>query len=400
MEAPAPLHPTPICVFTGTRAEYGLLHPLMCALRDAPDFRLQVLVSGAHLSPEFGLTVQHIRADGFEPDAEVEMLLSADTPTSIAKSMAVGLMGYADALARLRPAVLVVLGDRYEALAVATAAAVLRIPVAHLHGGEATFGALDESFRHAITKLSALHFTATEAYRRRVIQLGEAPDRVFHVGAIGLDHLRSATLMTRAELEADLGFALHEPTLIVTYHPVTTEHATATAQQAELLAALDEPDLAHLHVIFTKPNADADGRGLIAQLDAYVAAQPHRCRAYTSLGFRRYLSCLQYVAGVAGNSSSGIIEAPSFGIGTLNIGDRQAGRIQAGTTLNCAPQRQAIAQGLRQLISADFRNSLKGTPNPYDAGGAVPRIMAALRAFRPESVQKKAFYDVDFTLPS
>lgn len=380
-----------VCVVTGTRAEYGLLRWVMEGVRAHAGLQLQVAVTGMHLAPEFGLTVREIEHDGFAIDEGVEMLLSSDTPAGIAKSIGLGTIGFADAYARLRPDIVVLLGDRFEIFAAATAALVARIPVAHLHGGEATEGAFDEAMRHAITKMSQLHFVAAPEYRDRVIQLGESPERVHMVGGLGLDGIRRLKLLDRGELESALDFKLGRRNLLVTFHPATLEPATAADQMRELLAALDALDDTHL--ILTKPNADTEGRALFGLIDEFAATHP-RARAYSSLGQRRYLSCLRHVDGVVGNSSSGLIEAPSMGIGTVNIGDRQRGRIRAESVIDCAPERSAIGAAIATLYTPEFRKRLKKVRNPYGDGGASERIVEALAAVSLDGIVKKRFHDV------
>ncbi|MDD5029127.1 MAG: UDP-N-acetylglucosamine 2-epimerase [Rhodoferax sp.] len=380
-----------ICVITGTRAEYGLLRWVMQGIKDDAALTLQIIATGMHLSPEFGLTYKEIEIDGFQIDRKVEILTSSDTSVGTAKSMGLGLIGFADALNELRPDLIVVLGDRFEIFAAVSAALVARIPVAHLHGGETTQGAFDEALRHSITKMSHLHFVAAEPYRQRVIQLGEQPDRVFLVGGLGIDNIKRLKLLDRADLEASLDFKLGPKNLLVTFHPVTLETATAADQMTELLVALDaQPDT---HLIFTLPNADTDGRALTQMVHQFVAGHPN-ARAYTSLGQLRYLSCIAHVDGVVGNSSSGLAEVPSFQKGTINIGDRQRGRLQADSVINCAPTRQDIATALRRLYSTAFQASLKDVRNPYGDGGASAIVVDTLKHCVLEGLLKKAFYDL------
>jgi GDP/UDP-N,N'-diacetylbacillosamine 2-epimerase (hydrolysing) len=379
-----------ICVVTGTRAEYGLLRWVMEGIRQSPLLELQLIATGMHLSPEFGLTVQAIEADGFRIDRKVEMLLSSDTAVGVTKSMGLGLIGCTDALAELQPDLLLVLGDRYEIFAAATAAMIARLPIAHLHGGETTEGAFDEAIRHSLTKMAHLHFVAAEEYRRRVIQLGEPPERVYRVGGLGIDNIRRLTLLTRAELEAALEFNLAARNLLITFHPVTLKTGTSAAQMEELLAALAELDDTGL--IFTLPNADTDGRVLFAQIRDFCARHP-QARAYPSLGQLRYLSCIQQVDGVVGNSSSGLAEVPSFKKGTINIGDRQRGRLRAASVIDCAPERTAIRAALGQLFSPDFQARLPEVVNPYGSGGASEAIVQILEQCRLEGLLKKRFYD-------
>ena len=384
-----------ICIITGTRAEYGLLRWVMQGIKDEPQLTLQIIATGMHLSPEFGLTYREIEKDGFHIDHKVEMLTSSDTSVGIAKSMGLGLIGCADAFNELKPDLIVVLGDRFEIFAAVSAALVARIPVAHLHGGEATEGAFDEALRHSITKMSHLHFVAADEYRQRVIQLGEQPDRVFLVGGLGVDHIKRLKLLDRAELEASLDFKLGKKSLLITFHPVTLEASTAAQQMAELLAALAA--LNDTQLIFTLPNADTEGRALIKMAEQFVA-QHSNARAYTSLGQLRYLSCIAHVDGVVGNSSSGLAEVPSFKKGTINIGDRQRGRLQAASVINCDPTRQSIDAALAKLYSADFQASLSGVSNPYGDGGASEKVVKTIKHFQIDGIAKKYFYDLPTSL--
>lgn len=381
-----------ICVITGTRAEYGLLRWLMQMIADDQDLTLQIIATGMHLAPEFGLTYKEIEGDGFAIDRKVEMLMSSDTPVGIAKSIGMGVIGFADALEALAPNLVVVLGDRFEILAAAEAALVARIPIAHLHGGETTEGAFDEAIRHSITKMAHLHFVAAEEYRRRVIQLGEHPERVFLVGGLGVDNIRRQALLDRSELEAALDFKLAAKNLLVTFHPVTLEHASARDQMTELLAALAALP-SDTNLIFTMPNADTDGRLLIGMIDDFVAARPN-AKAYRSLGLQRYLSCIAQVDGVVGNSSSGLTEVPSFRKGTVNIGDRQRGRLQANSVINCKPIRAEISAAIGMLYGEDFRKRLPHTANPYGDGGAAERILGVIRQASLDDLIKKKFFDL------
>lgn len=379
-----------IAVFTGSRAEYGLLYWLLKDLQSSSEFQLQVIVSGMHLSPEFGETWRQVEEDGFDIDAKVEMLLSSDSAVGIAKSMGVGTLGFADALDRLRPDLLVILGDRFEALAIAQTALVMRIPIAHLHGGEITEGAYDDAIRHAITKMAYLHFVATETYRHRVIQMGESPERVFNVGAVGIDHLVRAPRMSAEELRESLGFSLHSPYLVVTYHPVTLMEESPRESFIALTEALDKfPD--H-QIILTYPNADNGGRAIIPLLEAYAQRQPQRVLAIPSLGFRRYLSAISMASAVVGNSSSGIIEVPAFGIPTVDIGVRQKGRLAADSVLHCEPDRESIEQALRKALSSEFAADCKATVNPYGKGHACEAILAALKQY--DGASHKSFHDL------
>ncbi len=367
----------------------------MSGIRETHGLELQLIVTGMHLSPEFGLTYREIEADGFRIDRKVEMLLSGDTPPALAKSIGLGLIGFGDVLSQLRPDVMVVLGDRFEVFAAAAAAMVARIPVAHLHGGETTEGVIDEPIRHSVTKMSQLHFVAAEVYRRRVIQLGEHPDRVFLVGGLGVDSISRLRLLARTELESALEFELGEKSLLVTFHPVTLEAGTSRQQMAELLGALD--GLSDTRLIFTMPNADTDGRVIADMIRQFVATHP-LARAYTSLGQVRYLSCVQHVDGVIGNSSSGLAEVPSLGKGTINIGDRQRGRLKAASVIDCAPERTAIITALRQLHSPEFQARVVGASNPYGDGGASERIVSILSKVSLEGIVKKHFFDLPSTI--
>lgn len=380
-----------ICVVTGTRAEFGLLRWLMQEIEASEALTLQVIATGMHLSPEFGLTYREIEQAGFHIDAKVEMLLSADTASAVTKSMGLGLIGYADAYARLAPDLIVVLGDRFEIFAAAAAAMIAGIPLAHLHGGETTEGAFDEAIRHSITKMSHLHFVAAQDYRNRVIQLGEQPERVFLVGGLGIDAIKRSPLMTRQALEASLAFSFGPRNLLVTFHPVTLESQSSAHQMGELLKSFDA--LQDTHLIFTMPNADTGGRELSAMVDAFVATHPN-ARAYSSLGQLRYLSCMQYVDAVVGNSSSGLAEAPSMGIGTIDIGDRQRGRLRASSVIHCEPTAEHITHALATLYSPEFQASLAQVVNPYGTGGASQRIVEVLATQPLESLVKKKFHDL------
>jgi GDP/UDP-N,N'-diacetylbacillosamine 2-epimerase (hydrolysing) len=368
-----------------------LLRELMHAIRDDDSLGLQLIVTGTHLSPEFGLTVSEIEADGFTVDRRIEILLSSDTAAGTAKSMGLGLIGFGEAFRDLRPEIVVILGDRFEAFAAAAAAMVACVPIAHLHGGEVTEAAFDEMLRHAITKLSHLHFVAAEEYGRRVVQLGEQPERVHVVGSLGVDAALKVPSLSRVELERELGVELGSRSLMITFHPSTLEPGGSVAQVDELLAALD--GLQDTTLLFTMPNADPEGRAIAARLGSFVSAAPRR-HLFASLGQRRYFSCLRVVDGVVGNSSSGLIEAPSFGIGTVNIGDRQKGRLRADSVIDCRPDRASIAAALTTLYSPSFRQSLGSVRNPYGAGGAVEAILRILRQTSLQGGGKKTFFDL------
>lgn len=381
-----------ICVITGTRAEYGLLRWVMQGIKDDAELMLQVIATGMHLSPEFGLTYQAIEQDGFQIDRKVEMLTSSDTGVGIAKAMGLGMIGFADALYELRPDLIVVLGDRFEIFAAVSAALVARIPVAHLHGGESTEGLIDEAIRHSITKMSHLHFVAAECYRQRVIQLGEQPDRVFLVGGLGIDNIKRIQLLAKPALEVALDFQLGAKSLLITFHPVTLETATAASQMQELLAALAQ--IEDTQLIFTLPNADTEGRALIEMVNNFVK-QHANARAYTSLGNLLYLSCISHVDGVVGNSSSGLTEVPSFKKGTVNIGDRQRGRLKSESIIDCDPTQSSITSALEQLNSVEFQTRLHKVANPYGEGGASQAIVSVIKSVSLDGILKKKFYDMD-----
>ncbi|MDH5888510.1 UDP-N-acetylglucosamine 2-epimerase [Vibrio splendidus] len=379
-----------VAVFTGTRAEYGLLYWLLKDIQSDPDLTLQLLVSGMHLSPEFGETYQQIEKDGFKIDEKIEILLSSDSAVGTAKSMGLGVLGFSDSLARLQPDVLVILGDRFEALAAAQTAMILRIPIVHLHGGEITEGAYDDAIRHAITKLSYLHGTSTDEYRQRVIQLGEAPERVRNVGAIGLDHLKRADFMSLGELGESLNFSLTKPFFLVTYHPVTLGNEAPEEAFQALLDALN--CFPEHQVILTYPNADDGGRRIIPMLEAYAASQPDRVLAIPSLGQVRYLSAVKYAAAVIGNSSSGIIEVPAFDVPTVNIGSRQKGRLAAKSVLHCEANRAGIERAIRSANEREYKDTAEEIENPYGQGNTSEKVIEMIKTldFNP----CKTFHDL------
>jgi UDP-N-acetylglucosamine 2-epimerase (non-hydrolysing)/GDP/UDP-N,N'-diacetylbacillosamine 2-epimerase (hydrolysing) len=377
-----------VCIVTGSRADYGLLYWLLKEIQGDPDLQLQIVVTGMHLSPEFGLTYKVIEADGFTINDKVEMLLSSDTPVGIAKSMGLGVIGFADTLDRLRPDILVLLGDRYEILAAAQAAMVAQMPIAHIAGGDVTEGAFDEAIRHSITKMAHLHFVTNETSARRVRQLGENPEYIFNVGSPGLDYIKRMKLLGRSELEESLDFKFRGKNLLVTFHPVTLETQPAETQFQELLTALDSMG-ENIGLIFTKPNSDTDGRAIIRLMDSYVATHSN-AKAYTSLGQVRYLSAMSQVDAVVGNSSSGLYEAPSFGKPTVNIGDRQKGRLQATSVINCKQEASSIKKAIVQAFALDC----SGTTNPYGDGNSSIRIRERLKqVIEPSALLKKHFFD-------
>ncbi len=384
-----------ISVLTATRAEYGLLKPIITKLNMVEDFEVRILVTGMHLSPEFGLTYHEIEQDQFVIDKKVEILSDQDTSASISKSMGLAMIGFGEYFEERKPDLLVVLGDRYETLAVCCAAMNARIPIAHLYGGERTEGAVDESIRHAITKMSFLHFTSTQEYRKRVIQLGEAPDRVFTVGAIGIENIKNTKLLTKVELEESISLKLDKPFATVTFHPVTLEENNVEEQFHALLKAFDmHPEL---NYIFTKANADAHGRIINEMIDQY-AREKENVVAFASLGMVRYLSALNYSALVIGNSSSGLLEAPSFGIPTINIGDRQKGRLQSTSVINCTAQTRDIEKAITLGLSQEFQSIARNTINPYGDGNTSDKIIEILKTHLLDQKinLKKQFYNIEF----
>lgn len=381
-----------IGIVTGTRAEYGLLFWLMKEIEADKDLELQLIVTGMHLSPEFGLTYKEIEKD-FKIDKKVEMLLSSDTAIGISKSMGLAQISFAEVYDDLTPDILVVLGDRYEIFSAVSAAMIANIPIVHLHGGETTEGAFDESIRHSITKMSHLHFTATDEYRDRVIQLGEHPNRVFNVGGLGIDNIKKLELLTKEEFEESINFKLNKKNILITFHPVTLENATAQEQFQTLLDVVNE--LEETNIIFTKANSDTDGRIINSMIDEYVSQYKDKSVVFTSLGQLRYLSALQYVDAVVGNSSSGLIEAPSFNIGTINVGDRQKGRIMADSVISCSGDRVSVNKGFEKLYSEKFQTKLKQVENPYGGGGASKKIKTLLKEISLLNILKKQFYDLN-----
>lgn len=380
-----------ICVFTGARAEYGLLKPIIEEIQNDQQLELQLLVTGMHLSTEFGLTYKIIEADGYRINEKIEMILSADTPTAICKSMGLGLMGISDALSRLNPDVLILLGDRFETLTGAIAGLVCRVPIAHIQGGELTLGATDDAMRHSITKMSLLHFTSTEDYRLRVIQLGEDPVRVFNVGALNAEVIKNMNFVPKEELEKRIGFKFGEKNCLVTFHPVTLECNTAEEQFQSLLNVLQMRS--DLHIIFTKTNADAEGRIINSLIDDFVSRNPIRSTAFTSMGQLLYLSTMRQVDVVLGNSSSGIIETPSFKLPTINIGDREKGRIRAANIIDCEPSSEKIAEAIEKAFQPKFLNSLLNMVNPYEKDNTAKNITKIVKHFNYKNQLKKTFSD-------
>jgi GDP/UDP-N,N'-diacetylbacillosamine 2-epimerase (hydrolysing) len=380
-----------ICVVTGTRAEYGLLRRLIALIKSSPDLELQLIVTGTHLSKKYGETYKDIELDGFHIDRRIDLVLVSDTPVGLAKSTSLGLMGFADAFDSLSPDLLLVLGDRFEILSAVIAAMFARIPIAHLHGGELTEGLIDEAIRHSVTKFSHLHFVATEEYQNRVIQLGENPKHVFNVGGLGVDAIKNIKLLEKSELEASLGLKFKEKNLLITFHPVTLEKNTSLEQMNELLNALSE--FKDTCLIFTMHNADTDSHAIFKAIEEFVSLNPN-AHVFTSLGRLRYLSCIAQVDAVVGNSSSGLAEIPTFKKPTINIGDRQKGRVQCKSVINCNPTKNDIKRAIENSYSKEFRHKMSDVVNPYGDGGSSERILNILRTANLDGLIKKAFYDL------
>jgi GDP/UDP-N,N'-diacetylbacillosamine 2-epimerase (hydrolysing) len=383
-----------ICVVTGSRAEYGLLKPLLIQISRQKEWQLQLLVTGMHLSPEFGLTYKEIERDGFPITKKIETLLSSDNPEGVVKSMGLGAIGFADALKELQPDLIVILGDRFEILSIAEAALIFRIPIAHLHGGEITEGAYDESIRHAITKMSHLHFASTEIYRQRIIQMGEDPDRVFNVGAIGLDNIKFLKLLSKSEVQKKLNIKFKKYNYLITFHPTTLNETTASQDFKELISALQKQEDSLF--IFTKSNADNGGRIINKLIDDYVFLHPQTSISFSSMGQQLYLSVMQYVNAVVGNSSSGIIEAASLKVATINIGDRQKGRIQPHNIINCSIEQNDIKKAFEKVKLSSFKKNLQELENPYGSGNTASSIITILKGIDLKKLIPKKFYDINF----
>ncbi len=384
-----------VCVVTGTRAEYGILKNLINKIREDDILQLQLIVTGAHLSPEFGLTYKEIEEDGIPMDWQVEMLMASDSSCGVAKSMGVGMIGFAEAYGHLKPDIVVLTGDRYEMLAAAGAALVYRIPIAHIHGGELTQGAVDEAVRHAVTKMGILHFTSTQTYRKRVIQLGEQPECVFNVGALGVENIKEWKLFGREQLKEALGMEVDTDTAMVTYHPATLDNKSVEEQIDSLLHVLKKETA--LKLVFTKANADMGGKTVNDRIREFVRKESSRAVVVDSLGQAKYFSVLNCCGLVVGNSSSGIIEAPSFGIPTVNIGRRQEGRVRAGSVIDCGGSEAEIGEAISRALSGKMREYARRVRNPYEKEGTARRIVSILK----ESLEKgicleKKFYDIPF----
>jgi GDP/UDP-N,N'-diacetylbacillosamine 2-epimerase (hydrolysing) len=382
-----------ICVVTGTRAEYGLLYWTIKKLLSDKYFQVQLCVTGMHLSPEFGLTYKQIEEDDIKINKKVEMLLSSDSASGVSKSIGLGVIGFADAFSELKPDLVLLLGDRFEIFSAATAAMIAKIPIAHCHGGEATEGLIDEPIRHSITKMSHLHFTSTEEYRNRVIQLGEQPSRVFNVGALGIENINKLKLLNKVDFENSIGFKLLKYTFLITFHPVTLEKSTAKEQFKNLLFALNK--FSNTSFIFTMPNADNDGRVIIDLIQDYVAKNKSISVAFTSLGQLRYLSAIKHADVIIGNSSSGLIEVPSFKKPTINIGDRQRGRVSGLSVINCKPNKKDITESIKYALSDTFKKILLNSANPYGEKNSSIEIVRILKKVSVDSnLVKKRFYNL------
>lgn len=380
-----------ICVFTGSRSEYGLLKGLMAKIEKDSSLILKILVSGTHLSPEFGLTYREIEEDGFSIDERVITLVSADTATAICKSIGLGMISYCEALERLKPDILVILGDRFEALAAATAALTSKIPIAHIHGGESTIAAIDEAFRHAITKMSNIHFTSTEIYRHRVIQLGEDPSTVFNVGALGVENCKNLNLLSRVDIEKKIHHRLGRRNALITFHPETLGNNSPQNQFSQLLQALKQYN--DLTSIFTKTNSDTEGRIINFMIDEYCRGNSENAIAVTSMGQLLYLSTMAEVDIVIGNSSSGIIEAPSLKTPTVNIGKRQQGRIKAKSVIDCDCEWKAIVSAIKKGLSIGKTCNESVYENPYELDETSAAIIRNLKSYNCQNIQK-TFFDI------
>lgn len=384
-----------VCIVTGTRAEYGLLKPLIKRVNEDSELELQLIVTGTHLSPEFGFTCDEIIKDKFVIKDKIEILLSSDTPIGISKSMGLAMISFSEVFERIKPDIIIVLGDRYEMFAVASVAMVANIPIAHLHGGETTEGLIDEAIRHSISKMSYIHFTSTEEYRKRVIQLGETPNRVFNVGALGVEVIKNLKFMSKYELENDIGIKFNDNVALLTFHPVTLEGNSVELQFRELLNSLDE--FKNLKVIFTKANSDTNGHIINELIDEYVMLNPEKSVAFTSMGQLRYLSAMKYCSFVIGNSSSGIIEAPMFGKPTINIGNRQRGRIKLKSIINCNPIKSEIVNAINLAMSKKFKSEILQMKNPYGNGNTSKKIIHIIKEFMTDNEidLKKNFYNLE-----
>ncbi|MGY5850480.1 UDP-N-acetylglucosamine 2-epimerase [Salegentibacter sp. F14] len=382
-----------IAVITGTRAEFGILTPLLKKIRNNPDLELQIVACAMHLSPEFGYTLRDIESSGFTVDKKVECLLSSDSAVGVSKSIGLALISFAEVFEEMSPDLIIILGDRSEMLAAATGATIANIPIAHIHGGETTEGAYDESLRHAITKMSYLHFASTNTYKKRIIQLGESPDRVYNVGALGLDSVKELELLNKEEFQNSIGFNLEKRNILITYHPVTLETKTASSQFESILNALEE--LKDTNFIFTHANSDKEGRVINRMIEEYVSNHSDKAISFKSMGQLRYLSALKHVDMVLGNSSSGILEAPFFNIPTIDIGDRQKGRIASESVIHSEVDSKAISKAIEKAFDFDFRKSIQKQEQVYGNGNSSGKILEVILQAKIEDL-KKPFYDINF----
>lgn len=380
-----------ICVVTSTRAEYGLLYWLLKEIEADSELELQLIVTGMHLSPEFGLTYKEIEKE-FKIDKKIEILGFSHSKLDICTEVAKVYEKFAPAFSELKPDILVLLGDRYEIFGVAGVASIMQIPIAHIHGGETTQGAFDEAFRHSITKMSHIHFAATREYANRIIQLGEEPSRVFNVGGPGIENIKKLNLLNKDEFEKSINFKLAKKNILITFHPVTLENGSAKEQFSELLKAIDE--LEDTNFIFTKANSDIDGDVINKMIDEYVSKNPQKAVTFASLGQLRYLSAIKFVDIVLGNSSSGLSEVPSFKKATINIGDRQKGRTKASSVIDISPIKEEILAAIKKVYSKEFEQVLKDTTNPYDGGNPSKKMVKILKEIELEGILKKKFYDI------
>jgi GDP/UDP-N,N'-diacetylbacillosamine 2-epimerase (hydrolysing) len=384
-----------ICVVTGSRAEYGLLYWLIKEINNSQNLKLQLIVTGMHLSKKFGSTYKEIEKD-FKIDKKIDMQLFSDTAAGISRSIGIAQESFSEAYNDLKPHMVIVLGDRYEIFSAASAAMISRIPIAHIHGGEATEGQIDEAIRHCITKMSHLHFTSVEEYSKRVIQLGEHPSKVFKVGGLGIENIKRLKLLSKKNFEKIIDFKLNIKNILVSFHPVTLEKSTSKKQFLEILEAID--DLKDTNIILTKTNSDIDGKIINSMIDKYVDKNKSKSIAIISMGQLNFLSALQYMDFIIGNSSSGLLEAPSFKIGTINIGDRQKGRIKAKSVVDCLPNKKSIKDAIKKVYSNEFQKLLKSVKNPFDDGCASKKIVKVLNSISTDDLLKKSFFNVKYSL--
>ena len=382
-----------ICIITGSRAEYGLLYWLMKQINSNKDLELQLIVTGMHLSSDFGLTYKEIEKD-FKINKKIDMDLSDDTSLSISKSMGLAQISFSEAYNEIKPDIITVLGDRYEIFSAVSAAMIANVPIAHIHGGELSEGSWDNNIRHSISKMAHIHFAATELYKKRIIQLGEDPRKIYNVGGLGIENIKKIKLLSKYQFEDSIKFKLNKKNILVTYHPVTLENDTSKEHFQELLNAID--NLNNTNIIFTKANSDLNGRVINQMIDDYVLKNYKKSISFISLGQLRYLSALKYVDAVVGNSSSGLLEAPSFNVGTINIGDRQKGRIKAESVIDCLPERKVIIESIEKIYTREFQELLKTVKNPYDNGQSSIKIVDVLKNLNLENILKKEFYNISF----